>query len=395
MEIKKIKLGDIKQNPRNPKNHDVEGIKASMQEMGEVEKIYVDENDEIIAGHGRLEALKQLGKEETEVIVIKGLTREQKDKYLLLSNKLQERGGWNLDMLANFSEEELVRGGWENSELDNIFQLNIAEDDFNAEEEHDKIKTPTTKPGDLYQVGDHRLLCGDSTKKEDVGKLMGGELANMIFTDPPYNMNIKGKQGKIMNDNMEEEKFIEFAIEFMARMKEASKTGASFYICSGYSSYIPFIYAMKENGLEFANPIVWVKNTLGMGMNDYRHSHEMLLKAKKKTKTATPILYGWNTGKHYFKDVRNEADVWEISRRVTTTMVHPTQKPLELVGRAIRNSSKRNDIVLDLFAGSGSTLISAEKEGRRCFAMELDQKYCDVIIARFEKFTGIKAEKID
>ena len=137
MEIKKIKLGDIKQNPRNPKNHDVEGIKASMQEMGEVEKIYVDENDEIIAGHGRLEALKQLGKEETEVIVIKGLTREQKDKYLLLSNKLQERGGWNLDMLANFSEEELVRGGWENSELDNIFQLNIAEDDFNAEEEHD------------------------------------------------------------------------------------------------------------------------------------------------------------------------------------------------------------------------------------------------------------------
>jgi DNA modification methylase len=171
-------------------------------------------------------------------------------------------------------------------------------------------------------------------------------------------------------------------------MKEALRPGGTFYICSGYGSYIPFVYAMEMAGLEFANPIVWVKNSLGMGMNDYRHKHEMLIKAKKGIKKGQPILYGWNEGKHYFKEVREEADVWEIKRRATNILVHPTQKPLELVGRAIRNSSKRDEIVLDLFGGSGSTLISAEKEGRKCYMMEIDNKYVSVILDRWMNLTG-------
>jgi len=210
-------------------------------------------------------------------------------------------------------------------------------------------------------------------------------------------MNIKGKQGKILNDDMTEEKFIQFAIDFTARMKENSKSGAPFYICSGYGSYMPFVFALKTNGLEFQNPIIWVKNQIGMGMNDYRHKHEMMIKVKNvppKKKKAEPILYGWNQGKHYFKDVHDEADVWEIKKRATNTMVHPTQKPIEMIARAMTNSSKRDDIILDQFGGSGSTIIAAEKEGRTAYVMELDPKYVQVMIERWEVYTKGKAKKL-
>jgi site-specific DNA-methyltransferase (adenine-specific) len=252
------------------------------------------------------------------------------------------------------------------------------------------IKKSKVKLGKIYQLGNHRIMCGDATKEEDVKKLMGGKQADMVWTDAPYNMNYKSKKkGGILNDNMAEEKFVEFSEQFVARIKENLKSGGAFYMCSGYSSYIPFIYAIKSNNLEFANPIIWVKNNLGMGMNDYRHSHEMILKGKGNKKSAQPILYGWNEGKHYFVDVHDEADVWEIKKRATNTMVHPNQKPIELISRAIRNSSKRDQIVLDLFGGSFSTLISCEKEGRIFYGMDLDPKYVEIGIKRWQKLTGI------
>ena len=252
-----------------------------------------------------------------------------------------------------------------------------------------------------YKVEDvingHRLLAGDSTKKEDVERLMAGQKADMVFTDPPYNVNYKSrgenKQG-IMNDHMAEEKFITFSESFIARMKESVKEGGVFYICSGYSSFSAFLYALRVNGFEFSTPIIWVKNVASMGWGDYRRKHEMVITTKRPKTKAEPILYGWNAGRHYFIESRFEADVWMIKRRAGNTMVHPTQKPIELIARAIRNSSKRDEVVLDLFGGSGSTLISSEKEGRRAYLMELDPKYCDIIIKRWEKFSGKKAQKV-
>jgi len=231
-------------------------------------------------------------------------------------------------------------------------------------------------------------------------RLMEGKQADCVFTDPPYNVNYtgQGKLGGIKNDNMEEEEFVEFVIAFMEVMKEYLKTGGVFYMCSGWSSYPIFAYAIKACGMKFANPIIWVKNNTTLGWNDYKYKYEMLLKGKKKTKgkkkSSTPILYGWNGGKHYFKDTRYESDVWEINRRATNTMIHPTQKPILLVNRAISNSTQRGDIVLDLFGGSGTTLISCEKINRVARLNELDPKFCDVIIDRWEQYTGEKAIKI-
>jgi len=235
----------------------------------------------------------------------------------------------------------------------------------------------------------HRVLAGgDSTKTKDIKKLMNGKLADLAIFDPPFNVNYEGtKFEKILNDNMAEEKFIEFSMNFIARMKESLKTGGTFYICSGYSSFVPFLYAIKANGLEFSTPIIWVNNNTSLGWGDYRHKNEMILKGKNKGKKAVPILYGWNGGKHYFPDTRFEADVWEIKRRAGNTMVHPNQKPLELVSRAIKNSSKREQIVLDLFAGSFSVLISAERENRIAYSNELDLKYVSVGLDRWSAFT--------
>lgn len=219
----------------------------------------------------------------------------------------------------------------------------------------------------------------------------------MVFCDPPYNVAIKGKQGTIMNDDMDEERFVAFAEAFIAQMKESTRAGAPFYICSGYSSYPTFLWALRKNGFKFSTVIVWVKNNTSLGWGDYRHKHEMIVKTKRepeKKRKGQPILYGWKDGSHYFPETRFEADVWEIKRRSSNTMVHPTQKPIELVAKAVKNGCERGKIVLDLFGGSGSTLIAAEREKRRAFLMELDPKYVDVIVKRWEMFTGKKAKLI-
>lgn len=222
----------------------------------------------------------------------------------------------------------------------------------------------------------------------------------MVFTDPPYNVNYsgQGKLGGIKNDNMTEEEFVAFSIAYMEVIKEYLKVGGSFYLCSGWSSYPIFVYAIKACGMKFANPIVWVKNNTTLGWNDYKYKYEMIVKGKKKKATVkkktTPILYGWNGGRHYFIDSKFESDVWEIKRRASNTMVHPTQKPIALTNKAITNSSKPKEIVLDLFGGSGVTLISCERLNRLCRINELDPIFCDVIINRWEQYTKKKAVNI-
>ena len=396
-EKRKIKdLIPYKGNPRQMTKKQQKDLENSLAKFNLVEIPAIDTDNKIIAGHQRLKILKLLGrgKEIVDVrIPSRKLTNQEFKEYNLRSNK--NVAEWDYDLLKGIEENLLAEVGFEDEQLDEIYSSEINEDDFNIEEELEKIKKPKSKLGDLYQLGEHRLLCGDATKKEDVERLMDGKKADMVFTDPPYNVAYKGtKFDKIKGDEQTEEDFIKFTEDFIARMSESIKIGGVFYICSGYSSYPIFLYGIKKNNLVFSTPIIWVKNNTSLGWGDYRHKHEMVLKVKNIKKKARPILYGWNNGKHYFADTRFEADVWQIKRRAGNTMVHPTQKPLELCARGINNSSKRGEIILDLFTGGGSTLISAEKEGRICYGMELDPIYVDIIINRWEyNFKG-KAVKL-
>jgi len=388
-------LKHFEKNPRKITPAAMNKLKDRIQKRGFHDVVKIDTENTVLSGNMRTEALIQLGIKEVNVLVPdRKLTEKEREAVVLESNR--NDGEWDDTVLPLFDTEVMLEVGFDSVEVDGLKETDEDEEDkFDTEKAAEQIKKPITKRGDIYQLGDSRLACGDSTSERDVEKLMNGELADMIFCDPPYNMNIEGKQGKILNDNMGDERFADFSVDFMSVMKKSSKVGAPFYICSGYTSYTAFVYAIRAVGLEYSGPIIWVKNSLGMGMNDYRHSHEMVLKAvNKKKKKAQPILYGWNGGKHYFAGGHDEADVWQISRHATNTMVHPTQKPLALINRAIKNSSKRGGLVLDLFGGSGATLIGAYKTGRRAYICELDPKYCDVMILRWEALTHESAVKI-
>lgn len=397
-EKRKVKdLVHFDRNPRKITASAMEKLKERIQKRGFHDVVKLDTDNTILSGNMRTDALIQLGITEVNVLVPdRALTPEEREAVVLESNR--NDGTWDDEMLVTFDSEVLLDVGFDSTEVDTMHaEDDDAEDDFDSERAVQEIKKPKSKRGDLYLLGEHRLMCGDSTSTEDIERLMDGASADMVFMDPPYNMNYKSHtKGGIMNDNMAEEQFAEFCVDFIARMKEASRLGAVFYICSGYQSYLPFLYALKANALNFAGPIIWVKNGLGMGMNDYRHQHEMILKAKKegKKKTASPILYGWNGGKHFFAGGHDQGDVWNVDKRGAATMVHPTQKPIALINRALKNSSKRGGSVLDLFGVSGSTLIAAEKTGRRAYVMELDPKYVDAIIQRWESLTKEKAEKV-
>ena len=332
---------------------------------------------------------------EINVVQYTGLTEEQKEDYVLSANTTTMSKGFVEEKLKLFDKNTLETAGFQSKQIDSLFALEEdTEDDFNADKEAENIKSPKTKQGDIYILGEHRLMCGDSTDKDQVAKLLDGQKADMVFSDPPYNVDYKGrKHGGIMNDNMEEDNFILFCEDFIAAMEANLKQGGVYYLCSGFSSYTPFVYALHKANLTVSGPIVWVKNQATLGWQDYRHKFELVIKAKNtKKKKAEYVLYGWKNGKHYFSGDRDEADVWEFARRAGNTMVHPTQKPIPLVNKAIKMSSKRGEKVLDLFGGSGSTLISAERTNRKAYLMELDSKYCDVIVKRWELVTGQKAK---
>lgn len=396
----KRSVSDIKaldKNPRKITRAAIEKMKDRIRKRGFHDILKLDHNNIALSGNIRLTALQELEATEVNVLVPSRPLADKERKAVILESNRHD-GIWDEGMLPDYGADVLLEVGFESPEIDTLMVSDEDEEDpFNVERALEVAKKPKAKRGDVYMLGDHRVMCGDSTSAEDVDTLMGGLMADMVFCDPPYNMNIEGKQGKILNDHMAAENFVTFSEAFIGQMKRASKPGAPFYICSGYSSYIPFVFALKEHGLEFANPIIWVKNSLGMGMNDYRHQHEMVIKAKNtnKKKRAQPILYGWNAGKHYFREVHDEGDVWQISKHAINTMVHPTQKPLALINRAIKNSSQRGGAVLDLFGGSGATLISAHRTGRRAFIMELDPRYLDVIVKRWEALSGDVAAKLE
>lgn len=392
MNIQKIKIESLKPaeyNPRKdlkPEDEEYQKIKKSITEFGYVAPVIVNSNMTVIGGHQRLKVLKELGYTEVECVVVD--LDQKKEKALNIAlNKIS--GDWDNDKLEELLAElkqtdiDMDITGFSFDEVDEILKdiTGSKEDDFDLDQALDEIEEPISKRGDVWVLGKNRLMCGDSTQKEDVIHLMNSQEADMLLTDPPYNVDYEGKTSealKIENDNMSETEFYNFLLDSFKNMFDSIKYGGSAYVFHADTEGLNFRNAFKSCGFKLAQCLVWVKNTFVMGRQDYQWRHE-------------PILYGWKPGAgHYFVDNRKQSTVLEFDKP-SRNAEHPTMKPVDLLVYLIKNSSKENDLILDLFGGSGSTLIAAEQTQRRCYTMELDPKYCDVIIKRWENLTGEKA----
>ena len=381
---------------RNSRTHSgaqVAQIAASIREFGWTNPVLVDGSNGIIAGHGRVLAARKLGFEQVPVIELAHLTESQKRAYVLADNKLAENAGWD-DELLRIELEALQAAGFDLSLTgfadDELAALmaelagneGLTDDDAVPEVTDD----PVSQPGDVWLLGDHRLLCGDATDPVALETLMGSDLADMAFTDPPYNVNyantakdkLRGTHRPILNDNLGEG-FAGFLSAACANLLTYSK--GAVYIAMSSSELDTLQLAFRGAGGKWSTFIIWAKNTFTLGRADYQRQYE-------------PILYGWRDGvDHFWCGDRDQGDVWFINKPVKNDL-HPTMKPVELVERAIRNSSKTRDIVLDLFGGSGTTLIAAEKTQRRARLVELDPKYVDVIVKRWQDYTGKQATRL-
>ena len=337
----------------------------------------------------RLRVYKELGYGEVWVSVVESKTEARKIEYAVSDN--DQAGYYEENKLAELilsHREELDLGDYSINlgqpiTLDALANLHglSEEDDFDVDAAFDQIEEPESKPGEVYELGKHRLMCGDATKGEDISKLMNHTHADLVFVDPPYNVSYVGKTKDaltIQNDSFSNrEEYFEFLRKAFVHLAQFAKSGAAAYICHADSEGLVVRQAFENAGFELKQCIIWRKNTMVMGRQDYHWAHE-------------PILYGWQKGaKHQWFGGRKQTTVWEIDRP-TRSRAHPTMKPIALMARAIRNSSKQGDIILDTFAGAGSTLIAAEQTGRTACVMEIDPKYCDVIRKRYEHYTKQK-----
>lgn len=412
MKTEEMMVADLKPYERNAKKHDdkqIKNVMESIRQFGFAQPIVVDKNNVVIIGHCRLIAAKRLGLREVPVLRMEELTEEQAQKLRLLDNKLNE-SEWDMELLA----EDIPELDWSDFDIDwNLPEMQDAEADIEEVEVPEPPAEPEAKLGDIYQLGEHRLICGDSTDPKVIEQLMDGDQADLYLTDPPYNVNVTNSQGMtIKNDNMEDEKFKNFLISAFAAVNDSIKPGGAFYIWHADTEGLNFRYACREVGWQIRQCLVWNKSMFILGRQDYQWKHE-------------PCLYGWIDGAaHYFIEDRTNTTVIEdtpmdfskmkkeelvdllekIYQSKTTVInadkptvndLHPTMKPIALIAELVKNSSKRSDIVLDSFGGSGSTLIACEELGRRCRTCELDPKYVDVIVQRWENYTGRKAVKLN
>lgn len=384
VEIEKLK--PYKNNARTHSDEQIEKIAKSMKEFGFINPVLVDGDLNVIAGHGRILGAKKLGMKEVPCLFIENLTEEQKRAYIIADNRLAEDAGWDKELLKIELEDlknmnfDITLTGFELEDFDfSMDETKVIEDEFdeNVPEE------PTSKKGEIYKLGKHFLMCGDSTDINDVEKLMNGVKADMLLTDPPYNVDYEGGTGlTIQNDNMDDETFREFLRVSFFNANSVMKEGAVFYIWHADSEGYNFRGACHDIGWKVRQCLIWCKNTLVMGRQDYHWKHE-------------PCLYGWKEGaSHLWASDRKQTTVLEFDRP-SVSKEHPTMKPVGLFDYLIKNNTKKDDIVLDLFAESGTSIIACEQNGRIAYSMELDPKYVDVIISRWEKLTGQQAERIE
>lgn len=381
-------LADLLPYARNSRTHSDEQIAqiaGSIREFGFTNPILVDPDGGIIAGHGRARAAALLKLEVVPCIELGHLTQTQRKAYVIADNRLALNAGWDSSMLTlelqdlQSNEFDLGLLGFDSDELEALLNPEVApaEGLGDPDDMPEQVET-RCKPGDLWILGKHRLLCGDSTNVQHVERLMGGELADCVWTDPPYNVAYEGKTKDaltIKNDKMGADDFRQFLRDAFSAMAGVTKAGGGLYIAHADSEGENFRGAARESGWLVKQCLVWVKSCLVMGRQDYQWKHE-------------PILYGWrNGGPHSWHSDRKQTTVLEFDKPQRNGD-HPTMKPVELVAYCLRNSTRPSDVVLDLFGGSGTTLIASEQLARHARLMELDPKYCDVILARWEKFTG-------
>lgn len=389
-----VEIERVIPNPRNPNTHNekqIELLAKIIKAQGWRVPITVSNRSGfIVRGHGRLMAARKLGLAQVPVDYQDYANEAEEWADLIADNRIAELSEWDLPALKDILEEidtgaiDMDLTGFDADDLERImtqFRGDVEEDSFDIDKATEEIEEPVSKPGDIWLLGRHRLLCGDATDLDAIQRLIEKQQADLIFTDPPYNVDYVGKtkdELKIKNDKMDDQRFREFLTMAFKVMAEVSKAGASIYVCHADSEGYNFRGAFIEAGWLLKQCIIWAKQHFVMGRQDYQWQHE-------------PILYGWKPGDgHKFYGGRNQTTIWHLDRPAASR-VHPTMKPLKLCARAIENSSKAGDIVLDLFGGSGSTLMACEQVGRVCYMSELDPKYVDVIIKRWEAYTGKKA----
>jgi len=392
---KMVNISDIVPYDSNPRLHSEEQINQvarSIEEFGWTIPILIDENNEIIAGHGRLLAGQRLGLEQIPCIYAIGWSDEQKKAYVIADNKLTENSSWDNDLLKlnleslQDSKFDLTLTGFGFDELKSLVtdldSAGLTSDD----DIPDVTEDPISQQGDVWILGEHRVICGDSLREDNISVLMNGSKADLVLTDPPYNVdygkmkgneknNARFKERQIENDSMSDEDFHKFLVDFVNNSKKFVKSGSPYYISYGDRSALRFLKAFKDAGLYRSCNIIWKKQSLVLGRSDYHYIHEAM-------------FYGWiEQEKHNYYGDRKQTSVWEVARP-TSSDLHPTMKPIALLEIALMNSTKAEDIVFDGFLGSGSTLIACEKNKRICYGSELDPRFCDVIIKRWQDYTG-------
>ncbi len=382
--FEKVNIDRLVPYARNARTHSKEQIlqlRASLREFGFVNPVIVDKDLNIIAGHGRVLAAKEEGITEVPCVFAEHLTEAQKRAYIIADNRLAMNAGWDTEMLSvelaelQGADFDVSLLGFDEAEMNKLMGNveNVKDDDFDVDAE---LAKPTiTKPGDLWLLGRHRLVCGDSTQAQTFDQLMDGKTANLTVTDPPYNVNYEGTAGKIKNDNMADEKFYQFLLDAFTLTGKAMAKDASIYVFHADTEGLNFRRAFATAGFYLSGTCIWKKQSLVLGRSPYQWQHE-------------PILFGWKkSGKHAWYSDRKQSTIWEFDKPKKNTD-HPTMKPVPLVAYPIINSSLTGCIILDPFGGSGSTLIACEQTERTCYTVELDEKYCDVIVKRYIEQVG-------
>lgn len=368
-------------NSRTHTDDQISQVMSSIKEFGFLNPILITEDNVITAGHCRFLAAKKLGFKQVPCIKEKYLSEAQRKAYVIADNKLALNAGWDNELLTIELSElqgldfDLDLLGFDDKELSKLFddEKDIQEDDFDVE---DELKKPAiTQSGDIWNLGKHTVICGDSTKEETYQRLLGDTKVNLVVTDPPYNVNYEGSAGKIKNDDMEDSAFYQFLFDAFTQAEKVMAQDSSIYVFHADTEGYNFRKAFKDAGFYLSGTCIWKKQSLVLGRSPYQWQHE-------------PVLFGWKQkGKHQWYTGRKESTIWEFDKPKKNGD-HPTMKPLELIAYPIKNSSMTNSIVLDMFGGSGSTLLASDQLGRICYSIELDEKFCDVIVKRYIEQAG-------